>query len=325
MKLPRRKFLHLAVGAAALPAVSRIARADTYPSRPVRIIVGFGAGGSPDILARLTAQWLSERLGQQFIIENRPGGGTNLATEALVRAAPDGYTLLTVSSANAINATLYDNLNYNFIRDIAPVAGTVRVPQVVVVNPSLPVKTVPELIAFARANPGTINIASSGTGNLSHLSGELFKMMTGINMVPVPYRSSPAAQTDLLNGRVQVMFDTIPTLIEHIKAGTLRALAVTITTKSDALPDLPTMGEFVPGYEVSGVGGIGAPKNTTVEIISKLNIEINSGLTDPKLKARLADLGGTPLPGSPADFGKVIADDIEKWAKVIKFANIKPE
>ena len=291
----------------------------------MRIIVGFGAGGSPDILARLTAQWLSGRLGQQFIIENRPGGGTNLATEAVVRAAPDGYTLLTISSSNAINATLYDNLNYNFIRDIAPVAGTVRVPQVVVVNPSLPVKTIPELVAFARANPGTINIASSGTGNLSHLSGELFKMMTGINMVPVPYRSSPAAQTDLLNGRVQVMFDTIPTLIEHIKAGTLRALAVTTTTKSDALPDLPTVGEYVPGYEVSGVGGIGAPHGTPAEIISKLNTEINSGLNDPKFKTRLADLGGTPLPGSPADFGKVIADDIEKWAKVIKFANVKPE
>jgi tripartite-type tricarboxylate transporter receptor subunit TctC len=325
MKLPRRKFLHLAAGAAALSTLSRTAMADTYPSRPVRIIVGFGAGGSPDILARLTAQWLSERLGQQFIIENRPGGGTNLATEAVVRAPPDGYTLLTVSSANAINATLYDNLSYNFMRDIAPVAGTVRVPQVVVVNPSLPVKTIPELIAFAKANPGTINIASSGTGNLSHLSGELFKMMTGIDMVPVPYRSSPAAQTDLLNGRVQVMFDTIPTLIEHIKAGTLRALAVTTTTKSDALPDLPTIGEFVPGYEVSGLGGIGAPNSTPAEIISKLNTEINSGLNDPKLKARLADLGATPLPGSPADFGKLVAEDIEKWAKVIKFANIKPE
>jgi tripartite-type tricarboxylate transporter receptor subunit TctC len=325
MKLPRRKFLHVAAGAAVFPALSRFARADTYPSRPVRIIVGFGAGGSPDILARLTAQWLSERLGQQFIVENRPGGGTNLATEAVVRAAPDGYTLLTVSSANAINATLYDNLSYNFMRDIAPVAGTVRVPQVVVVNPSLPAKTIPELIAFARANPGTINIASSGTGNLSHLSGELFKMMTGINMVPVPYRSSPAAQTDLLNGRVQVMFDTVPTLIEHIKAGTLRALAVTTTTKSDALPDLPTMDEFVPGYEVSGLGGIGAPMNTSAEVISRLNIEINSGLTDPKLKARFADLGATPLPGAPADFGKLVAEDIEKWAKVIKFANIKPE
>jgi tripartite-type tricarboxylate transporter receptor subunit TctC len=325
MKLPRRQFLHLAAGAAVLPAVSHIARAQSYPTRPVRIMVDVAPGGSSDILARLMGQWLSERLGQPFIIENRPGGGGNIATEAVVRAPADGYTLLLVGPSRAINATLYDKLNFNFIRDIAPVASFLRGPVVLVVNPSVPAKSVPELIAYAKANPGKLNLASAGNGSNPHMSGELFKMMAGVDMVHVPYRSGGAALTALLAGQVQVYFPGTVSSIEYIRAGTLRALAVTTATRSDALPELPTVGEFVPGYEASTWFGLGAPKATPAEIVDKLNKEINAGLVDPKLKARLHDLGGTPLPGSPAEFGNLIADETEKWAKVIKFANIKPE
>ena len=280
----------------------------------------FAPGGGADIIARLIGQWLSERLGQPFIIENRPGAGSNIATEAVVHAPADGYTLLLVSPANAINATLYDKLNFNFIRDIAPVAGIIRVPNVMVVNPSVPAKTVPEFIAYAKANPGKLNMASAGIGTAPHVAGELFKMMAGVDMVHVPYRGDGPALTDLIGGQVQVMFAAMPSSIEYIRAGKLRALAVTTATRSEALPDIPTVGDFVPGYEASGWYGIGAPKNTPAEIIDKLNKEINAGLADPKIKARLADLGGTVLPGSPADFGKLIADETEKWAKVIKFA-----
>jgi len=325
MKLPRRHFLHLAAGAAALPAVSRIAWAQAYPTRPVRLIVGFGAGGTPDIIARLMGQWLSERLGRPFVIENRPGGGTNIATEAVVRAPPDGYTLLNVTTSNAINVSLYETLKYDLIRDIAPVASMVRVPIVMVVTPLVPAKTVPEFIAYAKTNPGKLNFASTGNGNLSHLSGELFKMMADVKMVHVPYRGSPPAQVDLFSGQVQVMFDTLPALIEHIRSAKLRALAVGTATRSNALPDLPTISEFVPGYEASGVGGIGAPKGTSAEIIDKLNSEINAGLSDLKIKARLADLGYTALGGSPVEYGKLIIEEVEKWGKVVKFANIKPE
>jgi tripartite-type tricarboxylate transporter receptor subunit TctC len=325
MKLRRRQFLHVVAGAAALPALPHIAWAQTYPSRPVRLLVGFGAGGTPDIIARLMGQWLSERLGQQFVVENRPGAGSNMGIQAVVRAPADGYTLLLVTTTNAINATLYNNLDFNFIRDIAPVASINRVPVVMVVNPSVPPKTVPEFIAFAKANPGKLNMASTGTGNLTHVSGELFKILTGVNIVHVPYRGAAPAQTDLLSGQVQVMFDTVPALIEHIRAGRLRPLAVTTATRSEALPDLPLMSEFVPGYEVSGVAGLGAPKNTPAEIIDKLNNEINVGLADPKIKARLADLGYTVLAGSPTDYGRLIADETEKWAKVIRAAGIKPE
>ncbi len=325
MKLPRRKFLHVAAGAAALPAVSRIAWAQAYPARPVRIIVGFPPGGGADIVARLIGQWLSERLGQPFIIENRPGAASNLAAEAVVRAPPDAYTLLLVTSTNTINATLYDNLNFNLIRDIAPVAGLTRDPQVMEVNPSVPVTTVPEFIAYAKANPGKINMASAGNGSGQHVAGELFKMMTGVNMVHVPYRGSALALTDLLAGRVQVMFDVMTASIGYIRAGKLRALAVTTATRSEALPDLPTVADFVPGFEASNIRGIGAPKDTPTDIIDKLNKGINASLADPKVKARLTDLGDTVLALSPAEFGKLIAEDMEKWAKVIKFANIKAE
>jgi tripartite-type tricarboxylate transporter receptor subunit TctC len=324
MKLPRRNFLHLAAGAVALPAVSRMARAQAYPSRPVRIIVPFAPAGSTDIVARLMGQWLSERFGQQFVIENRPGGGGNIGTEAVVRASPDGYTLLLVGGGNAINATLYDKLNFNFIRDIAPVAGIERHPYVMVVNRSVPAK-VPEFIAYAKANPGKLTMASAGIGTPSHLFGELFKMMASVDMVHVPYRSAGPALTDLLGGQVQVMFPTTVSSIEYIRTGRLRALAVTTATRSDALPDIPTVGEFVAGYEASAWLGIGAPKATPVEIVDKLNKEINAALADPKLKAKLADLGGTALASSPADFGKLIADDTEKWGKVVRAANIKAD
>jgi tripartite-type tricarboxylate transporter receptor subunit TctC len=325
MKLPRRNFLHLAAAAAALPISSRIARAQAYPSRPVRIVVPFTPGGASDITARLMGQWLSERLGQQFVIDNRPGGGTNIGTEAVVRAPADGYTLLMVGGYNAINATLYDKLNHNFIRDIAPVAGIIVVPNVMVVNPSVPAATVPEFIAYAKSKPGKTTMASAGTGTPSHVTGELFKMMAGVNLVHVPYRGGGPALTDLLSGQVQVMFATMPSSIEYIRAGKLRALAVATATRSEALPDVPTVGEFVPGYEASSWSGLGAPRATPAEIVDKLNKEVNAALDDPKMKARLADLGGVALPGSPADFGKLIADETEKWAKVIKFAGIKSE
>jgi tripartite-type tricarboxylate transporter receptor subunit TctC len=323
MKLERRRFLRLAGGAAALPAVSRIADAQTYPTRPVRIIVGFAAGGFTDVLARVIGQWLSERLGRSFIIENRPGAGSNIAAEVVVRAPPDGYTLLSVATPNAINATLYDKLNFDFIRDIAPVAGVVRTPAVMVVNPSFPAKTVPEFIAYAKANPGKINMASGGVGSGNHLSGELFKMMAGVNMRHVPYRGEAPALADMLGGQVQVIFGTMPGTIEYIRSGRLRALAVTTATRSEALPDIPTVGDFVPGYESVEWAGVGAPKQTPAEIIDKLNMEINAGLTDPKVKARLADLGGIVLPGAPTAFGKFIAAETEKWAKVTRAANIK--
>ena len=325
MKLPRRTFLHLAAGAAALPATSRFAWAQAYPTRPVRLIVPFGPAGASDITARLIGQWLSERLGQQFVIENRPGAGGNIGTEAVVRAAPDGYTLLYVTTANAVSATLYDKLNFNFIRDIAPVAPIVRFPYIMVVNPSVPAKTLPEFIAYAKANPGKINMASVGIGSTPHVNGELFKVMTGTNMVHVPYRSAAAVMTDLLSGQVQLYFGTTASSLEYVRTGKLRALAVTIERRLDALPDIPTVGDFVPGYEASNWYGIGAPRNTPVEVIEKLNKETNAGLADPKIKARIADLGGSPLTGSPADFGRLIADETEKWGKVVKFVGIKAD
>jgi tripartite-type tricarboxylate transporter receptor subunit TctC len=325
MKLPRRKFLHLAAAATALPAVPRFAWPQSYPTRPVRLIVPFAPGGSSDILARLMGQWLSERLGQPFVVENRPGAASNIGTEAVVRASPDGYTLLMVGGWNAINATLYDKLNFNFSRDIAPVAGIVRALNVMVINPSFPAKSVPEFIAYAKANPGKISMASVGIGSGPHLYGELFKMMAGVDMVHVPYRSGGPALTDLLGGQVQVYFASTVASIEYIRAGRLRALAVTTATRSDALPGIPTVGEFVPDYEASTWYGVGAPKATPAEIIDKLNKEINAGLADPKMQARLADFGGTPLVVSPTDFGKLIADETEKWAKVIKSTGIKAE
>ena len=324
MKLRRRQFLHLAAGA-AFPAVSRIALAQTYPSRPVRLIVGFAPGGGNDIVARLMGQWLSEHLGQPFVIENRPGAGTNVATEAVVNAAPDGYTLLFVAPSAAINATLYEKLNFNFIRDITPIAGIMRIPNVMVVNPSVPAQTVPEFIAYAKANAGKVNVASPGVGTSVHLSGELFKMMTGVDMVHVAYKGSAPSLTDLLGGQVQVSFATMPASIEFIRAGRLRALAVTTATRSPALPEVPTIGEFVPGYEVSTWYGICARRGTPAEVVDKINREINAGLADPTMKARLADLGGITIAGSPDDFGKLIADETEKWGKVIRAANIKPE
>jgi tripartite-type tricarboxylate transporter receptor subunit TctC len=302
-----------------------MATAQSYPTRPVRFIIGYPPGGSADITARLLGQWLSERLGQPFVIESRPGASTNIATEAVVRAPPDGYTLLLVAPANAINATLYEKLNFNFIRDIAPVAGIIRFPNVIVVNPSVPAKTVPEFIAYARANPGRLNMASSGNGSTIHVSGELFKMMTGVNMIHVPYRGGAPALTDMIGGQVQVMFDNVPTSIEFIRAGKLRALAVTTATRSEVLPDLPTVADFVPGYEASAWYGVGVPKGTPDDIIDKLNKEINAILAEPKAKARLADLGASLLAGSPADFGKLVADETEKWGRVVKFSGAKPD
>jgi tripartite-type tricarboxylate transporter receptor subunit TctC len=325
MQFSRRQFLNLAAGAATLPVVSQIARAQVYPARPVRLIVGFGPGGAPDIMARLMGQWLSDRLGQPFVVENKPGGSGSLATEAVISATPDGYTLLLVLPSHAVNATLYQNLNYNFLRDIAPVAGICRDAEVMVVNPSFPAHSVPEFIGYAKANPGKINMASPAIGSLPYMAGELFKFMTGIDMVHVAYRSSAAAIADLLGGQVQVYFAPISTSVEYVRTGKLRALAVTTTARAEALPDIPTVGEFVPGYEASSWYGLGAPKNTPAEIVDKLNTEINAGLTDPTLKARLASLGSSPLVLSPFAFTKFIAEETEKWAKVVKVENIKPE
>jgi tripartite-type tricarboxylate transporter receptor subunit TctC len=324
MKLSRRNFLHLSTGAAAFPALPSIARAQPYPSRPVHIILGFPPGGSSDVIGRLMAQWLSERLGQPFVFENRPGAGSNIGTEMVARAPPDGYTLLWATSANAINATLYSNLKFVFIHNFAPVAGVFRVPNVMEVNPSVPVKTVPEFIAYAKANAGKLNFASGGVGSTSHLAGELFKFMTGVDMHHVPYRGSAPALVDLLSGEVQVMFDLMPASIGYIRAGKLRALAVTTSMPSEALPDLPTVNQFLPDYEASTWNGITLPRNTSADIIDKLNRDINAGLADPNVKARLTELGATVLTGSPAHFGKLIGEETEKWGKVIRAANIKP-
>jgi tripartite-type tricarboxylate transporter receptor subunit TctC len=325
MAYSRRRFLHLAAGTALLPAVPRLARAQTYPTKPVRIMVGFPAGGGTDIIARLIGQWLSERLGQQFIIENRPGAAANIATEAVVRAPSDGHTLLLAFTVNAISATLYDKLNFNFISDIAPVASIARGAFVILVNPAFPAKTVPELIAYAKANPGKVNMASPGSGTPPHVSGELFKTMTGVNMLHVPYRGDAPALTDLLGGQVQVHIAGLAPSIELVKAGKLRALAVTTATRSEVLPATPAVGEFVPGFEASSWYGIGTPRNTPAETIDTLNKQINAALADPKIRVRLAELGATALTGSPADFGKLIADETEKWGKVIRAANIKAE
>jgi tripartite-type tricarboxylate transporter receptor subunit TctC len=325
MQLPRRQFLCLVAGAAALPAVARTAAAQGYPVRPVHIVVPTTAGGGIDILARLLGQWLSDRLGRQFVIDNRPGAGGNIGVEAVAHAPADGYTLLLVAVTNAINATLYDKLNFNFIRDIAPVASAIRASLVMVVNPAFPAKTVPEFIAYAKANPGKLNMASSGNGTPQHIAGELFKMMTGINMLHVPYRGVAPALTDLFGGQVQVMFNSTPPSVEHIRAGTLRALAVTTATRSDAQPGVPTVAEFVPGYEASGWLGVGAPANTPPEIIDRLNREINAGLADPKLARQITDLGSAVVIGSPADFGRLIVEETEKWGKVVKFSGAKPD
>jgi tripartite-type tricarboxylate transporter receptor subunit TctC len=323
MTLHRRRFLHLAAGAAALPAMPRLAAAQAYPARPIRILVGFPAGGNFDIIARLLGQSMSEQLGQPIIVENRPGASSNIATEAVVRAAADGYTLLLGGAVNAVNATLFEKLSFNFLSDVEPVAGVVRFPNVMTVAASFPAKTVPEFIAYAKANPGKINHGSSGNGTTQHLAGELFKMMTGVEFVHVPYRGAPPALTDMLAGQVQVLFEPLPPSIPHIKSGALRALAVTTAARAEPLPDVPALSEFVPGYEASGWNGICAPKNTPAEIVGKLNAVINAGLADAKVKARLAELGATPLTGPAADFGKLIADETDKWAKVIRTANIK--
>jgi tripartite-type tricarboxylate transporter receptor subunit TctC len=320
----RRQILFLAAGSTALASMAGITRAQAYPTRPVRILVGFVAGGNFDIVARLIGQWLSEQFHQPVIIENRPGASSNLATEAVVRAPADGYTLLLGGAVNAVNATLYENLGFNFIRDLAPVAGVVRFPNVMTVNASFPARTVPEFIAYAKANPGKVNQGSSGNGTTQHLAGALFKTMTGADFLHVPYKGAPQAITDLLNGQVQVLFEPLPASIQHIKSGKLRALAVTTAARSEALPDVPSVAEFVAGYEASGWNGVCAPRNTPVEIVGRLNSAINAGLADPKVKARLADLGATPLAGSPADFGKLIAEETEKWGKVIRAGNIKP-
>jgi tripartite-type tricarboxylate transporter receptor subunit TctC len=323
MRASRRQYLRWSVSAAALSVLVRSAAALDYPQRPARIIVGFPAGTSSDITARLIAQWLSQELGQQFVVEDRPGAGTNIAVDTVVHATPDGYTLLWVTQTNAINATLYDNLNFNFIRDIEPVASIIRVPAVMMINPSVPAKTVPEFIAYAKANPGKINMSSPGSGSINHVAGEMFKMMAGVNLVHIPYRSSQFP--DLLSGQVQVTFNPLPSSLDFIRSGKLRALAVTSAKRSDALPDVPTIGEFLPGYEATAWFGIGAPKNTPAEIVEKLNKTINAGLADPQLKARLIDLGGAPVPSSPADFRGFIASETEKWAKVVKFSGAKPE
>ncbi|MEA2887376.1 MAG: hypothetical protein QOD11_1736 [Bradyrhizobium sp.] len=325
MTFPRRRFLHLAMGAAALPALPRIARAEAYPSRPVRIIVGFPAGGATDIQARLMGQWLSDRLGQQFIIENRAGASGNIGTEAVAKAPADGYTLLQIVTPHAINAALYSNLNFDFLRDIAPIVCAARLAYVVVVHPSVPVTTIPEFIAYARANPGKINYGSAGHGTPQNIACELFKMMTNVNLVHVPYRGGAPATTDLIGGHLHVIFSPVSESIEHIKAGKLRALAVTSAARLDVLPDVPTVADFVPGYEASGFAGVGAPKNTPPEIIDLLNKELNAGLADAKIKTRIVELGGTVLGGSPAEFGAILSEAIDKWTKVIKFAGIKVE
>src|SRR4051794_5477626 len=323
MKFGRRRFFQLAAGAAVGPALSDVAHAQSYPAHPVRLIVGYTPGGSADLTARLMGQWLSERLGQAFVVENRPGGGTNIATEAALRSPPDGYTFLVAAPANAVNATLYEKLNFNFLQEAEPVAGLIRFPNVVMVNPSVPVKTIPELIAYAKANPGKLNMASSGNGSTIHMSGELFKMLTGIDMVHVPYRGGAPALTDLIAGQVQVMFDNIPTCAEHVKSGKLRGLAVTSTTRSEVLPDLPTVADFLPGYEASAWYGFVAPKNTPIDVIDTLNKATNAALADPVIKTRFTDLGAMLLPGSPADFGKLLTDETEKWGKVVKFAGAR--
>jgi tripartite-type tricarboxylate transporter receptor subunit TctC len=325
MKFSRRKFLHLAAGAVAMPAFSRVASAQTYPTRPARLVVGYAAGGANDIAARLIGQWLSQRLGQPFVIENRPGAGTNIATDAVVRASPDGYTLLLANSANAINATLYDKLNFNFVRDITPVAGLIENALVMVVNPSAPANSVPELIAYAKANPNKITMATAGGGSPNHMCGELFKIMTSVNMVNVPYRGAAPAMTDLLGGQVDVLFAGLPGAIEYIRTGKLRALAVTTAKRSETVPEIPTVGDFVAGYDASNWIGLGVPKNTPAGIIDKINTEVNAGLADSNIKMRFADLGGTVLPGSPADFGKLISIETEKWAKVVKLSGAKPD
>jgi tripartite-type tricarboxylate transporter receptor subunit TctC len=321
----RRQFLHLATGAAALPVVSRFAWAQTYPTRPVRIVVGFAAGGAPDILARLFGQWLSDRLGQPFVIENRTGAGGNIATEAVVLAPADGHTLLLTSMGNAVNASLFERLNYNFLRDVAPVAGISREPLGMEVHPSFPAKTVSEFITYAKANPGKVNYGSAGVGSSLHMAGELFKLMAGVELMHVPYRGSPPALTDLLAGQIQLMFSPLPPSVEYVRSGRLRALAVTTAARSQALPDVPVVGDFLPGYEASAWYGIGAPKSTPSWIVDKLNAEINAGLADPKLKARLSELGSISFAGSPSDFGKHLAAETEKWGKVIRAANIKAE
>ena len=325
MKLPRRRFLQLAAGAATLPAFARVARAQAYPAKPVRIINGFAAGGSADIVARLMAQWLSQRLGQQFLVENRPGAASNLAAEAVSKAPPDGYTLLVATAANAVSASLYERLAFNFLRDIVPVAEIVRIPNLMTVHPSVPAQSVTEFIAHAKANPGKVNMASPGTGSSPHMSGELFKMLTGVDMLHVPYRGDAPALTDLLAGQVQVFFGNMPASLQHVRNKRLRALAVTTKARADALPDIPTMNEIVAGYEASAFYGICAPRNTPGDIIAKLNAEINAGLADPVIKARLVELGGTVSAGTSAEFGKFIADEIEKWAKVVKFSGAKPD
>ena len=325
MKLPRRRFLHLAAGAAALPAISRFARAQAYPSRPVRLVVPFGSAGATDITARLVAQWLSERLGQQFIIENRPGAGGSIGTEAVVRAPPDGYTLVMTGQFNALNAAMYDKLSFNFLSDIAPIASIIRFPNIMVVNPSLPAKTLPAFIAYAKSNPGKINMASSGSGSSPHIIGELFKMMAGVDLVHVPYRSIAAAMTDLISGHVQVMSVSTAASKDYVLAGTLTAIAVTSLTRLEELPDIPTVGEVLPGYEASSWYGLGAPRGTSEAMIDKLNKEVNAALADSKMRARFRDLGGIAMGGSPADFGNLMAQETGKWAKVIRTGNIKPE